>query len=328
MIDPLDIITEFTPDFAIAYGSGAMEQQNYSMKRGPMIDFIFGVQEVAQWHLHNMGRRPQDYSLWAKQHGINAVEQLQEEYTGIYYNPFVKFEDKLIKYGVISEEALIKDLTEWNSLYVAGRMHKPFLSIKTNELVNQAQEKNLAHAVNTALLVLPEAFSYEDLFLTIAGLSYHKDNRMKFAENKNKVQHIVEKNYDAFYKQYIPLLSNYDVSITNEIIRQDKSPQTLQHLLLELPQELKRRVSIKTTLYPTTYLQNEKLATPDEIATIVLESIGTIVYTASKAQTKKGIKTAGIPKAVRYGLAKVGKGMKSKIAKDMRLAKRVERQWK
>jgi translocator assembly and maintenance protein 41 len=30
-----------------------------------------------------------------------------------------------VKYGVISMDALLKDLTEWDSLYVAGRMQKP-----------------------------------------------------------------------------------------------------------------------------------------------------------------------------------------------------------
>ena len=44
----------------------------------------------------------------------------------IYFNTLVKTSDShLIKYGVISTEALINDLLDWRSLYVAGRLHKP-----------------------------------------------------------------------------------------------------------------------------------------------------------------------------------------------------------
>ncbi len=32
---------------------------------------------------------------------------------------------QLFKYGVVSLDDLCDDLTEWTSLYVSGRMHKP-----------------------------------------------------------------------------------------------------------------------------------------------------------------------------------------------------------
>ena len=39
--------------------------------------------------------------------------------------------------------------------------------------VHLANQENLTNALRVALLILPEQFTLETLFLTIAGLSYH-----------------------------------------------------------------------------------------------------------------------------------------------------------
>ena len=35
------------------------------------------------------------------------------------------FENTTIKYGVMSRDALLADCLDWESLYAAGRLHKP-----------------------------------------------------------------------------------------------------------------------------------------------------------------------------------------------------------
>ena len=32
-----------------------------------------------------------------------------------------------MKYGIVSAETVLKDLNAWETLYIAGRMHKPVL---------------------------------------------------------------------------------------------------------------------------------------------------------------------------------------------------------
>lgn len=66
---------------------------------------------------------------------------------------------QLIKYGVITEDDLVADLQTWDTLYMAGRLHKPVTTARTTDRVEEARDANLEHAVRVALLLLPGTFS-------------------------------------------------------------------------------------------------------------------------------------------------------------------------
>ncbi len=50
---------------------------------------------------------------------------------------------------------LVRDLLEWDALYVAGRMQKPVATLAADARVAAAAERNLQAALACALLLLP-----------------------------------------------------------------------------------------------------------------------------------------------------------------------------
>ncbi|PHH55137.1 Phosphatidate cytidylyltransferase, mitochondrial [Ceratocystis fimbriata CBS 114723] len=188
----------------------APEALKQTQKSNPkMIDFIFGVTHPQHWHSLNMKQHPEHYSGLAK-FGSGLVTSVQENLgAGVYFNPYVVVNGMLIKYGVTSISNLCKDLSTWENMYLAGRLHKPVKILRDNASVRIANQQNLMAAVRASLLLLPENFTEQELFNTIAGLSYLGDPRMALpTENKGKVKNIVSNNLVNFRRLYLPLINN------------------------------------------------------------------------------------------------------------------------
>lgn len=161
--------------YAAAYGSGAFSQKGYDSKipgKDTMVDFIFGVTHTQHFHSLNLRQNPHHYSLISN-FGPSAITQLQENFGArVYYNTDVLVDGVRIKYGVVSIDDLISDLIQWDSLYLAGRLQKPVRVLRDDTRVRMASRTNSLNALRVALLLLPERFDEEELFLKIAGLSY------------------------------------------------------------------------------------------------------------------------------------------------------------
>ena len=105
-----------------------------------------------------------------------------------------------VKYGVVSEHSFFKDLFSWKFLYLGGRLHKPVKWLTEKEpAFFQAVHYNLNAALLTALLLLPESFSEQELYITIASLSYTGDFRMNIGEDRRKVSNIVLGNVIRYF---------------------------------------------------------------------------------------------------------------------------------
>ncbi|SCZ98381.1 BZ3500_MvSof-1268-A1-R1_Chr3-2g06332 [Microbotryum saponariae] len=292
--------------FAFAYGSGVFRQKGYAASEQPMLDFVFAVSHPSHWHAINMAQNPHHYSMPMRLLGSDAVAWMQDKGLGanVWFNVDVQIKGKVrpmgccdtvfgnetlieirgsvlqtLKYGVISIDALCRDMLDWETLYVSGRTQKPVSRenkssrgklverrsdaasiphlqvriLKDDARVRLANQVNLASALRTALLRLPEDFTEVELFEEIAGLSYRGDFRMKVGENPLKVRNIVAAQLDAFRSLYGGLLKSFwkSVHVIGErpgelgevrLMRQDRSAEQRATTASKLPIGLKGKV--------------------------------------------------------------------------------------
>ncbi|KAA6415130.1 MAG: mitochondrial matrix Mmp37 [Lasallia pustulata] len=264
--------------YAFAYGSGVFPQAPGSSSSGSsihphpssaitkvqkgggkMIDFIFGVSYTQHWHSINLQQHRDHYSAVGSL-GSYLVSRVQDNWgAGVYFNPYVTVNGTLIKYGVVNLDTLCRDLSEWDSLYLAGRLQKPVKILRDDARVRLANQVNLISAVRTALLLLPDTFTEQELYSTIAGISYMGDPRMSFgSENLNKVANIVTYNLHNFRRLYAPLIENLpnvafkdarcsqpgwaDDPSTNASLAQDKDPVKRGNMVRRLPKAFREKL--------------------------------------------------------------------------------------
>ena len=265
--------------YAFAYGSGVFPQTALAPSvssstlhphpspaistvqggEGKMIDFIFGVSYTQHWHSLNLQQHRDHYSAVASL-GSYAVSRIQDNWgAGVYFNPYITVNGTLIKYGVVNLDTLCRDLSEWDTLYLAGRLQKPVKILRDDPRVRLANQVNLLSAVRTALLLLPDKFSELELYGAIGGISYLGDPRMALpTENQNKVTNIVKNQLPNFRRLYAPLIENLpnvsfkdprcsqpnwaDDPNTNASLAQDMDPVKRGNMVRRLPKAFRQKL--------------------------------------------------------------------------------------
>jgi mitochondrial translocator assembly and maintenance protein 41 len=226
-----------------------------------MIDFIFGVTHTQHFHSLNLRQHRDHYSALGSL-GSGAVAAVQDRWgAGVYFNTYVTLEGISIKYGVVSMDTLERDLRSWDTLYLAGRLHKPVKILRDHAKIRLANQINLLSAVRTALLLLPPTFTEHELYNTIAGISYLGDPRMAFpTENPRKVANIVGHNMGNFRWLYAPLIESlpnveFDDPVCKEKdwlskvsnqdslkLRQDMDPVRRSNMVRRLPKAFRSKL--------------------------------------------------------------------------------------
>lgn len=276
-----DFIKEFLNErpevvAAFGYGSGVFKQLGYDSKEKPQIDLILIVNDMKLWHKENIKKNPKDYSFIGRNFFLNSSLDEIKGITGITYQSNIEYKGHLFKYGIIEYGDFVRHMQTWDSFYVPGRFQKPILTIKSNNFIDELILQNRRNACKVGLLCLNNK-DLKDLYLTICNLSYSGDTRMKVAENPKKVENIVGASYDKFNEMY-----NF-----NDLYQKNGERIEYEIDIDELPSSL------------------EKYIKDDKTKEKVMEYLSDLNRKESSLQTMKGIKTNGIVKSLRYGLAKV-----------------------
>ncbi|KAL7494190.1 hypothetical protein ACHAWT_006269 [Skeletonema menzelii] len=328
-------------DYAFGYGSGVLKQQSSS---AGMVDVILAVDDTYEWHKQNLEAHPHHYSGFARVGGDRFVHWMQNLGARLYFHPFVDVDINItsddgidvtnqhpttiqreIKYGIVSTDDLIEDLTCWKYLYLAGRMHKPTVEIdliinaeheeqsivvNRRDEIAEAQQQNLLAAVSASILLHGGEESNDmilpiiQIYNTIAGISYAGDIRMQTgAEDPNKVKKLVETPgmqalWDGMYStifndmQRSGILTKDDVKLEIDFNDIAMRKQLIQNLPNRL--QLDEIVGVKDSI-----LQGSKLLRAE---------LARIVAPAAKSQSIKGFFSAGVSKSFKYAMAKFAKG--------------------
>ncbi len=304
-----------------------------------MVDYIFGVSYAQHFHSLNLSQHFNHYSF-LRRLGSGVISRVQTRFgAGVYFNPYVQINGMMIKYGVVLIDDLCQDLSNWNTLYLAGRMHKPIKILRDHPQVRMANQKNLISAIRTALLLLPENFTEYDLYTTIARISYMGDPRTSFAENPKKVDNIVSAQLPNFRRLYSPLIERLPniqfktKSTSREGSRhadlvQDLDPTKRGNMVHRLPPKFRshlyyqyRRKLGRDASDPDLDLDSpstigtkfdQQIAADADLHSEVAKSIKATVSWPSTSQSIKGILTAGPIKSWSYATEKLRKAKQGK----------------
>lgn len=299
---------------SIGYGSGVFPQDGYNSTDKPQIDFINVVENNDAFHRKNLEQFPDHYPIKS----LSLIRLIQGSY-GIYFNPFITLRNRVIKYGVMSTNALLLDLSEWSSLYFAGRLHKPVNFIKDDEkMVKFLNQYNLKNATTLSVLLLEnDEFTEWELYEQITRISYLGDFRMYVGgENPNKVQNIVSKQLKQFNKLYEPII---DYFINKKILtvvgtgstRQFRKNLTINNkitLISTLPLQFRIKLYQKYRDKSIKDIVRDK----DLQKNLVLIVRRTIQISSLK-QLIRGVFSSGVLKLLKYAFSKMSKFWRAKM---------------
>ncbi|WVQ75992.1 hypothetical protein IAR50_005628 [Cryptococcus sp. DSM 104548] len=322
-------------DWAVAYGSGVLPQASSNPKSGagekeaPLTDLLLSTPNAEDFHSINLHQNPTHYPLYARLLGPKVVASIQEKWgAGVWYVTMVDIGGTNAKYGVITSSMLEDDLKDWTTFYLSGRLQKPTLLLQPPpSSLEAALRTNLQSALSLSLLLLPEKFTEDELWMKIAGLSYEGDPRMRVpgGENPGKVGNIVRGPgaREGFREMYGTFLERGDLGVKwadeekegwawkgageKELV-QSKESKHMAYLASTLPNNLLYHLPSS----PSSAKELLPLVTQSSFPTDLSKTLNEIIHSPALRQSVKGLFTAGLTKSVVYAGKKVGKWFKGR----------------
>ena len=353
------IVRQFPPcRFVAAYGSAVFEQPDTatataasSLSRSaplasltatpPMLDLLLVVDNPLAFHAANLTAHPSHYSFLKHFGGAPTIASINALPAYLYYNtnvPVAQGEaesggssqsSQLVKYGVISVDRVVEDLTRWSSLYIAGRMQKPIRILQPSPDLTPHLAANLSSALTVACYLAPSSqqlqqpqpatdnrvqLSEVELYTLLTSLSYMGDVRMGIAEDPMKIVRIVTGSYPHFQSLYSPHIARCewleDAGSNSRGMRLWRVKDTAvdrRRMVDALPSHLSDTLAASGGSSGRLWWEGVGVA---EQQAKMRAGLASIVRRSSWQQSMKGVLTAGVRKGLWYSLRKVAKAWK------------------
>ncbi|EDQ90404.1 uncharacterized protein MONBRDRAFT_31806 [Monosiga brevicollis MX1] len=286
---------------AVGYGSGVFQQAGHQRNPNTMIDLILVVDDSRAFHERNKQRHRHHYSAlgWLNAQALEGIQRWGQ--AKLYYNPYVRLDGQLCKYGVMGWEDFKADMTNWEALYASGRLHKPVHVMTAHEDAEALIYQNRRPFSKNKCWVLEQRMTclvlMTDLYTRIASLSYSGDPRMIVGEKKGKVEAIVAGSFAGFQEVYQPIwqawtggeLPSSDMLIDNPIHGRRL------HQLSWLPKAIFSKVRAGPDL------------AEEEVTPAVAAALASTVRSGATTQTIKGLLTGGLGRSAIYAKEKLVK---------------------
>lgn len=229
--DDVNNINKFLSSRPSAVGVYCYGIGNYLGKK--IYKLILVTEDIWKWQADNEHSNEfTQYCNLLYQEGFNFIE-----YTGIKENRCI------FDYTLMSGSAFIESLIYWKIFSYAEIFQKPFITIKSNEDLDNIIKNNQRKALITSLLMINDnKTSFFDLMLKIYCIS---------DTISNEKLTLIDNNYEflkAMYgnSKYFTLSENDQVFIDREKIIND---------IVYLPSAIKHKINITDNGICTTYIQ-------------------------------------------------------------------------
>lgn len=324
-----DVLSKFPQEnlmYSFGYGSGVFSQtlKDAVRKHEGMLDLILVVDDTEKFHEANLETFPHHYATWLRWGGPSLISRVQRQFPLKDAHVLFHVVDDPVpmKYGVVDQEDLLRDLTNWESLYLAGRLHKPTLPLvdpPPDEFV-AAQQQNLEAATAAALLLLSSNDnstnrSWSTFFRTIASLSYTGDFRMQVGgEDPQKLNKLVQApgQLDRFQDLYQTILEPLEkAGVVSCSFVENGGDNDFSSLGLDWNANDSATLSYMQEKLPRSF--QDKLSSsssdPSQISNVLAAQLAATVAPAARNQSFKGVFTLGLRRSFHYASAKLSKGL-------------------
>ncbi|XP_019059388.1 PREDICTED: phosphatidate cytidylyltransferase, mitochondrial-like isoform X4 [Tarenaya hassleriana] len=332
-------------EFCCVYGS-ALHPNNHDKSK--MVDYILGVSDPEQWHsevrlglelfpltviLHgnpcllcrssssfylvfkNLRMNSDHYASWmVNLGGARLISGVADKVgVGVHFNPFVTWNNRMLKYGVVRMHNLVQDILNWDRFYLSGRLQKPVHILVDGVDIANVNSVNLRAAISAALLLLPSNFT----------------ERTEISSSLfPQVEKIVQGQLDLFQSMYKPFLEEYETkdwlqftSYDNNVgkLSQACSVSATRSLVSSLPPAVRNQMGAKLgekkISSGTGRVFSEVLVgSREEAAKCMQKVLSRKVMVSSARQAVSGFLAVGFVNGTRYLSQKMRKAWTSRTS--------------